>query len=84
MDRGKDIGPICNFYSNNNEIYNSENKNNSRIDDIEKSINASLLDNNKETNICYERKYNLYNFCVVVTGLGVLLILIYVVFIYII
>ena len=83
MDREKDIGPICNFYSNNNEIYNSEDKNNNRIDDIENSIHESLISHNKESNLCYQKKYNLCNFCIVVTVLGVLLILIYVVLMYI-
>ena len=51
MDRDKDIGLICDLYSNKeetqivnkNEIFNS---NDNKISDIENSITASLLNNN--------------------------------------
>ena len=79
MDREKDIGPICDFYSNKNE-----NINDSKINDIENSIHASLINHNKETNICFEKKYNLCNFCAILLFLVSILVLICMIYLYII
>ena len=59
MDREKDIGPICDFYLNKNESINN-NINDTKINDIENSIHASLLNhNNNESCICL-KNYKLY------------------------
>jgi len=61
MDREKDIGPICDFYSNKNEK-TYDNINDSKINDIESSIHASLINHNNESCICL-KNYKLYIFC---------------------
>jgi len=78
----KDIGPICNFYSNKNNInsnnelnYNNENK----ISDLENSIRSSLINhnNNHILNICYDKSFIIYCklvsifFCVGLIVIGV-------------
>ena len=49
MDRDKDIGPICDLYSNKDEVISNKetitDKGN-KINDIESSITASLINNN--------------------------------------
>lgn len=62
MDREKDIGPIYNLYEDKNEKYSNKNINNNandktrnnenRINDIENSITASLISENKKTIMC--------------------------------
>jgi len=61
MDREKDIGPIYNLYADNNEISNNNNihNNDNRINDIENSITASLIENDNKNGlivyICNDR-----------------------------
>jgi hypothetical protein len=62
MDREKDIGPICDFYLNKNENINN-NINDTKINDIESSIHASLINHNNESCICLKKNYKLYIFC---------------------
>ena len=78
----KDIGPICDFYLNKNENINN-NINDTKINDIESSIHASLLNDKKETNICFEKKYSLYNFCAILLFLVTISLLVGMVYLYI-
>jgi hypothetical protein len=82
MDRESDIGPICDFYLNKNENINN-NINDTKINDIESSIHASLLNDKKETNICFEKKYSLYNFCAILLFLVTISLLVGMVYLYI-
>jgi len=79
MDRDKDIGLICDLYSNKDEaqIINKNeiiNTNDNKISDIENSITASLLNNNtnKECSIML-----CFKFTSVCVGLGLIVIGIY-------
>jgi len=60
MDREKDIGPIYNLYADKNEKYDNKNEiyrnNEDRISDIENSITASLISENKKTLLCKNDK----------------------------
>jgi hypothetical protein len=80
MDRESDIGPICDFYLNKNENINN-NINDTKINDIESSIHASLLNHKKETNICQTKK--LCNYCVLIMFIVSVSLLICMVYIYI-
>lgn len=60
MDKDKDIGLICDLYSNKDEtqLINKNqivNSNDNKISDIENSITASLLNNNTHLLICDNR-----------------------------
>jgi len=81
MDIGKDIGPICDFYLNKNENINS-NINDNKINDIESSINASLLNHNNESCICL-KNYKLYIFCAGLMVLVTISLLVGMVYLYI-
>jgi hypothetical protein len=82
MDREKDIGPICDFYLNKNEKI-TNNINDTKINDIENSIHASLLNHKTETNTCFDKKYSLYNFCAIILFLASISVLICMVYLYI-
>ena len=65
MDKDKDIGPICDLYSNKDEaqIINKNeivNPNDNKISDIENSIRASLLNNNNKALIICDNRVMLY------------------------
>jgi hypothetical protein len=80
-NKDKDIGFICDLYSNNSEIINTTNEN--RISTLEDSITTSLINNrNIKTNICYEEKNTLCNFCAILLCLAAVIILIYIIVIY--
>jgi len=78
MDKDKDIGLICDLYSNKeetqivnkNEIINS---NDNKISDIENSITASLLNNNNTSLlICDSRIIVCFKFTTLILFLGIL------------
>ena len=80
MDKDKDIGLICDLYSNKDEtqlINNKQivNSNDSKISDIENSITSSLLNNNNNkecSNICDNRIIVCFKFTTLILFLGLL------------
>jgi hypothetical protein len=89
MDREKDIGPIYNLYkyknekysANNNPINNTANNainNEDRISDIENSITASLISDNKKTKLCNNNETQIYiSLLILILALGLLIVGIY-------
>jgi len=76
----KDIGLICDLYSNKDEtqLINKKqkvNSNDNKISDIENSITSSLLNNNNNkecSNICDNRIIVCFKFTIVILFLGLL------------
>lgn len=86
MDREKDIGPIHNLYTDKNEKYSASNNpinnatnNEDRICDIENSITASLISDNKKTKLCNNNNESqIYiSLLILILALGLLIVGIY-------
>jgi hypothetical protein len=85
MDNDKDIGRICDLYSNKDEtrIANKNeivNMNDDKISDIENSITASLINHNKKNLIvctCDNRTILYFSFTILIMSLGLIIFGIY-------
>lgn len=88
MDREKDIGPIYNLYadkkrkyiSNNNPINNMTNNminDEDKISDIENSITASLISDNKRTKLCNNETQIYISLIILTFVLGLIIVGIY-------